>query len=102
MSEFYANETTYIDDIELSIDDKADEDERVYATLHFYHDDPDSKRRFKECNQAADVLCALMEFDEDLRRRWKYGDDGVQMMTVEQVRGLLFATLNRYDIPLGD
>ena len=39
--------------------------ELVYATLHFYHDDPDSMRRYRECNQAADVKLALWNFLHD-------------------------------------
>ena len=86
-------------------EESSNDDEKlspVYATLHFYHDDPDSMRRYRVCNQAEDALMALREFDNELRRRWKYGEEAAQMMTVEQARGLLWASLNRYDINLDE
>ena len=79
-----------------------DDMEPVYATLHFYYDNPESMRRFRACNQAEDVRSAIREYDNELRRRWKYGDRGVQMMTVEQARGLLWASLKRYGVNLDD
>jgi ATP sulfurylase len=76
--------------------------EPVYASLHFYYDDPDSMRRFRECNQAADVKLALWAFDTELRRRWKYGKESEQGMTVAEVRSLLWETLNERGINLDD
>ncbi len=35
------------------------------VSLHFYYDDPDSMRRYRECNQAADVKLALWNFIND-------------------------------------
>ena len=83
---------------ESSIDDK--KSSQVYGALYFYYDDPDSMKRFELCNQAEAFKDAIRSFDDELRRRWKYGEEAAQMMTVEQVRGLLFATLNRYDLYL--
>jgi len=74
--------------------------EPVYATLHFYHDDPDSMRRLRECLDAPNVKSALWDFDQELRRRWKYGEESDQLMTVEQVRGLLCKTLAENGINL--
>ena len=46
----------------------------VYATLHFYYDDPDSMRRYKRCNDAEMVCIALSEYDNWLRSRIKYDE----------------------------
>ena len=96
----YSTNTIEIDDILPPDDDE--KSSPVYATLHFYYDDPDSMKRFELCNQAKDFKDAIRDFDTELRRRWKYGEKGVQMMTVEQARGLLWASLNRYDINLDE
>ena len=63
----------------------------VYATLHFYYNDPDSMRRFRECNQAADVKLAIWEFDQKLRTRWRYGEEDQQTMLVKDVRSMMWA-----------
>ena len=49
--------------------------EPVYATLHFYHDDPDSMRRYRECNQAGEVRDAVGEYAQWLHAKVKYGGD---------------------------
>ncbi|RKZ05684.1 hypothetical protein DRQ25_15620 [Candidatus Fermentibacteria bacterium] len=82
--------------------DQDDDMEPVYATLHFYYDNPESMRRFRACNQALDMRDALRDFDNELRRRWKYGEEGEQVMLVEQVRGLLWGTLKRHGVHLND
>ena len=69
---------------------------------HFDIQKPEGERRLRECLDAPDVKGALSEFDNELRRRWKYGEDEAQMMTVEQVRGLLWATLKRWKVDLDD
>ena len=47
--------------------------EPVYATLHFYYNDPDSMRRFRLCNQAEDLKLVLWGLDRWLRCETKYG-----------------------------
>ena len=44
----------------------------VYATLHFYYDDPDSMRRMKECMDAPNVRSLLFDYDQWLRDQIKY------------------------------
>ena len=70
------------------------------VTWQFYVDDPDGERRLRECLDAPNVKSALWDFDQELRRRWKYGEEGDQLMTVEQVRGLLCKTLAENGINL--
>ena len=75
--------------------------ELVYATLHFYHDDPESMRRFRECNQAADVKAALREYDRWLRDQVKYHerDDAEGLRAARQK---LRFVLGDYGIDLDD
>lgn len=49
--------------------------EPVYATLHFYYNDPDSMRRMKECLDAPKWKSAVWEFDRWMRNRIKYNPD---------------------------
>ena len=72
------------------------------VTWKFNIEQPEGIRRLRECLDAPDVKGALSEFDNELRRRWKYGEEAAQMMTVEQVRGLLWNTLNRWGVNLDD
>ena len=58
----------------LSNDHKPHDIEPVYATLHFYHNDPDSMRRFRLCNQAEGMKLVLWELDQWLRNKIKYND----------------------------
>ena len=60
-----------IEELEKERDDELDMTP-VYATLHFYYDDPDSMRRYKRCNDAETVCIALSEYDNWLRNRIKY------------------------------
>ena len=54
---------------------KAAEDmEPVYATLHFYYNDPESMRRFRKMQQVDDYAGVLFEFDQWLRSKIKYGE----------------------------
>ena len=46
--------------------------EPVYATLHFYHDDPESMRRFRKIQKTDDFSGVLFEFDQWLRSEIKY------------------------------
>ncbi len=78
------------------------DDERVSAMLCFYFDDPDSMRRYRVCNQAEEMLLAIRSFDDNLRSVWKYGSDEDQLMTVEEVRNMLWEMLNQYDVGLGE
>ena len=55
-----------------SNDDKPDDCEPVYATLHFYYSDPDSMRRYNLCNKAEDLKGILFEYDQWLRAEIKY------------------------------
>ena len=60
----------------LSNDHKPHYFEPVYATLHFYYNDPDSMRRMRECLDAPKWKSAVQEFDQWMRARIKYGADG--------------------------
>ena len=74
--------------------------ERVYAMLCFYNDDPDSMRRYRVCNQASSMIAAIWEFDNDLREIWKHGEDEDQLVLVEDVRSMLWDKLNQYEVNL--
>ena len=50
------------EDTPLSDDSTPDEDERVSVMFCFYHDDPESMRRYRIMNQAEDVRLALWDF----------------------------------------
>jgi hypothetical protein len=116
--DFYATEGGLSDDHVPSIDNElsstrcphcngdltAPEDmdmELVYATLHFYYDDPDSMRRFRECNQAADVKSALWKYDRWLRDQLKYHErddwEGLQV-----ARDRLWIALGEHGVNLDD
>ena len=97
--EYYANETSLPSDYKSSPDD---DPRSSWVTWTFNIDQPEGARLLKECLDAPNVKTAVREFDEELRRRWKYGEEGAQMMTVEQVRGLLYSTLSRYDVNLDE
>ena len=59
----------------LASEDYCAEDmEPVYATLHFYHNDPESMRRFRKIQQVDDYAGALFEFDQWLRTQIKYAE----------------------------
>jgi hypothetical protein len=58
--------------------------EPVYATLHFYYNDPDSMRRFRLCNQAEDLKLAMFEFDWWLRNRIKYNDSAIDEQRISE------------------
>ena len=66
--------TVLDDNTELSNDHKPHDIEPVYATLHFYHNDADSMRRFRLCNQAEGMKLVLWELDQWLRNKIKYND----------------------------
>jgi len=55
--------------------DPLDDLEPVYATLHFYYNDPDSMRRMRECLDAPKWKSAVQEFDQWMRNRLKYNPD---------------------------
>ena len=57
------NQTSHLEDITI---------EPVYATHHFYANDPDSMRRYKIHNDAETVLSAVWAFAEWLRQQIKY------------------------------
>jgi hypothetical protein len=99
--DFYATEGGLSDDHVSSIDDIPDDHEPVYATLHFYYDDPDSMRRFRECNQAADVKSALWKYDRWLRDQLKYHErddrEGLQV-----ARDRLWIVFGEHGINLDD
>lgn len=46
--------------------------EPVYATLHFYYDDPDSMERFQHCIEADKVRFAIQSYANWLRNKIKY------------------------------
>ena len=60
----------------------------VYATLHFYYDDPDSMKRMQVCLEAQDVLCAIEDFERWLRNTI---DSGWREVPLESVRDRLFS-----------
>ena len=49
--------------------------EPVYATLHFYYNDPESMSRFHRIQQVDDAFAVLFDFDMWLRGRIKYADN---------------------------
>ena len=53
-------------------EDPPDDMEPVYATLHFYYDNPDSMRRFRKMQQIDDYAGVLFELDQWLRNKIKY------------------------------
>ena len=91
--------TEWIQNPGLSSDDDAMSP--VYATLHFYYDDPDSMRRFRECNQAADVKCAIRQFDQWLRDQVKHYDRE-DVETLQEVRDQLWRAFGEYGVNLDD
>jgi len=80
-------------------DDEERDLEPVYATLHFYYNDPDSMRRMKECLDAPKWKSAVWEFDNWLRSRIKYGDGGV---ADEVIRAHLHTIFGEYGIDIWD
>ena len=65
----------------------------VYATLHFYYDDPDSMERFKQCNEARDVLLAVGDFE-----RWLKDSRDWEGVTLCSVRDKLFQFFDDYGV----
>jgi hypothetical protein len=100
------------DDVALSPDNhpadnqREDDYEPVYATLHFYYNDPDSMRRFRLCNQAEDTRLALWEYDNKLRAFVKHGvensiyADQEPEEVIRMVRELFHSYLGDYGIDL--
>ena len=75
--------------------------ELVYATLHFYHGNPESMRRFREVNQAADVKAVLCEYDRWLRDQLKYHKrDDAEGLRVARDR--LWMVLGEWSVGLDD
>ena len=72
--------------------------EPVYATFHFYYNDPESMRRMRECIDAPKVQAALYEYAGWLRNKIKYGgdDDGDPMLT--EAWNKLFACFTDNDV----
>jgi hypothetical protein len=62
--------------------------EPVYATLHFYYNDPDSMGRLQACHDAPKVLQAVEDFERWLR---EVGDADWETLPIESVRDKLFA-----------
>ena len=56
-------------DQEIESDQFPDDYEPVYATFHFYHNDPDSMQRMRECLDAPRVKAAVRELEEWLKRQ---------------------------------
>ena len=89
--------TVLDDNTELSNDNKphcfepSDDLEPVYATLHFYYNDPDSMRRMRECLDAPNVSGCVREFEEWLRRVIDYDEP----TSLEDVRNELFKIFNQ-------
>ena len=71
--------------------------ELVYATLHFYHGNPESMRRFREVNQAPAVRAALQDYEEWLRREIGVleGDVGAAL---SNVRDQLFSIFKDHGV----
>ena len=76
-----------------------DDTEPVYATLHFYFDDPYSMFRFKMCNQAQSVRNVLFDFDEWLRSQVKYAERE-DSDTLQEVRDKLWELFDDEGIDL--
>ena len=65
------NNSTPIDHKTLSEEDL----EPVYASLHFYYNDPDSMERFELCNNAHRYYSAIDEYARWLRSQVKHYDN---------------------------
>ena len=75
--------------------------EPVYATLHFYYNDPDSMRRLQQCHDAPKVLRAVEDFERWLRDRLSllpspHGDEG--FTEADDIREKLFACFTDNDV----
>jgi len=79
----------------------------LYATLHFYYNDPDSMARFRRMQKVDGLYTAVQEFDNWLRNRIKYNpdapddplyipDDGIDYLII--AREQLAMRLADYDI----
>jgi hypothetical protein len=69
--------------------------EPVYATLHFYYNDPDSMGRLQACHDAPKVLQAVEDFERWLR---EVGDADWETLPIESVRDKLFACFADNDV----
>jgi len=76
-----------------------DDIEPVYATLHFYHNDPDSMRRMRECLDAPKWKSAVQEFDQWLRNEIKHHEAGEDAQTIRDYLHVLF---NEHGIDIWD
>jgi hypothetical protein len=78
--------------------------EPVYATLHFYYDNPDSMRRFKLCNEAETVRLALWDFKEWLHSEFKWGEDEHHLRSdiLEEVYQKLYQVFDGYGLNLDE
>ena len=77
--------------------DNNDDYEPVYATLHFYYDDPDSMARYKACNEALDVLRAVEDFERWIRNTIQQSDTSDSIF-LENVRASLFQCFTDNDV----
>ena len=64
--------------------------EPVYATLHFYYNDPDSMRRMRECLDAPKWKSAVREFDQWIRGLVKYGEVTVNEESIRERFHVIF------------
>jgi len=88
------------DDYELAQDDanmtengsfsEREDYDPVYATLHFYYNDPDSMRRMRECLDAPKWKSAVWDFDQWLRSEIKYHGAGEDAQTIRDHLHVLF------------
>ncbi len=73
------------------------------AILEFDLNDRDDNLAHNRCVKALDLVMALMEIDEELRVKIKYGDlTEEQYDTYEKVREFLHDTMNERGIFLND
>ena len=62
----------------------------VYATLHFYYNDPDSMFRYKQCMQAPNVYSAVYDYVEWLHNKTKHCGDEDNKQQLEEAWNKLF------------
>ena len=70
------------------------------AILEFDLTDPDDRHDFAVASRAKDLLLALDEIADKLRRRVKYADEATEpkLPGLEEAREILWAVVKEYDV----
>ncbi len=72
------------------------------AKLEFNMDDPDDRVRHLQCVKVVDVLCAVQELSEHLRRAMKDADDARERLTAQYWRDVLNEELSMRGVDLDE